>query len=85
LPDHFQQRQRAGNFIAVNACGKIKPRRCAVTVWHGALEPRPRTDLHRRKMAHRPARRARGLLNLVFMGNRIESRGKMHSISSRVD
>jgi hypothetical protein len=27
VPDHFQQRQRAGNLVAVDACGEIEPRR----------------------------------------------------------
>lgn len=55
-----------------------------VAVWGGALEPRPRTDLHRRKMAHRPARRAGGLLNLASIGNRIESRWKVHIYSRAI-
>jgi serine/threonine protein kinase len=67
-------------FIAVDDCGEIEPRWCAVAVWRGTLEPRPRTAFHRRKIAHRPARLARGFLNLACISNRIESGGKVHSI-----
>ena len=40
LPDHFQQRQRAGNFVAMDARGEIEMRRCAVALRRDALEPR---------------------------------------------